>query len=51
METLFTRVSLMMNIPPTLGGEIPVTENAEVLHGSRLAGYCKYMVTKGLIQQ
>ena len=44
METLFTSVSPQMNFPLTLRGEIPVTDNAEVLHGSRLAGYCQYIV-------
>jgi hypothetical protein len=40
-ERLLTRVSPNMNIQPTLGGVIPVTENTEVLHGLRLAGYCE----------
>ena len=44
VETLFTRMSPKMNIQPTLRGKIPVTENAAVLHGSRLVGYCQYIV-------
>jgi hypothetical protein len=40
-ERLFTRVSPQMNIQLALKGEIPVTENTEVLHGSRLVDYCQ----------